>query len=267
MFKRVSCFYALFICLISLNVTIARTQKITHNLSAEEHYARGLEYFERKKYTKASESFATVFLTNPSSPIVPDAKVMEGKSAWLAKDYVSTAVILEEFVNLYPKHPELEEAYHLMTLAEYKRATYQRDYSQMETAKMLLEHFINRFPENKNVPYIKEKLYPDIIQKMCNHKMEIADYYFAQRNYSAARQRYYDIAESYPDSKKCYNNAVLGLHNCDRFLLGTQESLASYYDKLEQLRLKHKIHDNDDTPELEKDNRKSDKDKDTKDIN
>ncbi len=199
-FKK-NLFNAFFIAILSMNLSACKSAN-SNNVSdiatpIDQLYGKGLKYLNDKSYQKAAKEFERIFYEHPGNPITAQAELMQAYSLYLAKDYDIANDILELFIKLHPRHPDIAYAYYLKALSNYAQiSSVNLDQSRTKIAKEDFGELLRKFPNTKYANDAELKL--DLINDhLAGKEMLIGRYYLKNNNPIAALQRFQNVIETY----------------------------------------------------------------------
>ena len=116
---------------------------------------------------------------------------------------------LDEFIRLFPKHPDVAYAFYLKALAadsvnqswldSFITDPASRDSKSTLRAFKFYSDVLEKFPESKYAPKASERLII-LRNQMARHELQVAQFYFNKQAYLAAANRGKYIIENYPRS-------------------------------------------------------------------
>ena len=104
-----------FIALIILLLTGCGSKESDGFEPVEVRYERGVEYFQKKKYSKAITEFKFVTFNAPASEIGDDAQFYLAEAHFNLKEYILAISEYERLVRIHPESPLVDDS-------QYKRA-------------------------------------------------------------------------------------------------------------------------------------------------
>ncbi len=141
-----------------------------------------------------------------------------------SEDYPEAQVSYQNFVELRPKHPQVDYAIFRTGLSYYNQlpSSIDRDLTLANDAIYSFNDLIKRFPNSSHL--IEAKDYRQKAFIMLNEKeLYIADFYFKMQNYDSALLRYESAYKKYPGFG-FEPRALLGAHICSSKLNETDKS-------------------------------------------
>jgi outer membrane protein assembly factor BamD len=125
-------------------------------------YQQGLEYLEKLQYIKARLAFTSLINDYPDSDLAP-LSYFEMANSYYSEGGTENLLSAEEqfgnFIIFFPKHPKALDAQMMIFATNMKlieAPARDRQYTLKVERKM--KNFIEKFPDSKNVPIIKQWL-------------------------------------------------------------------------------------------------------------
>ena len=153
--------YLIFIYALATGLFLTGCGSKKDNVSepAEVRYERGIEYFQKKKYTKSIIEFKFVTFNAPASEIGDDAQFYLAEAHFNLKEYVLAISEYERLIRIHPESP-------LVDGSQYKRAlcfdilSPKSYHDQENTIKALdaYQEFIEEWPQSENKEKAEERL-------------------------------------------------------------------------------------------------------------
>jgi outer membrane protein assembly factor BamD len=168
--------------------------------SPQDAYNKGLEAYERGRYTTAAEYFQAVLSFGRAGEYADDAQLYLARSYGASEQYILAASEYSRFSELYRSDPRVAEA-------EFERAQmyvrqspgYQLDQTQTQAAVTSLQLFVNRFPDHEKRADAEE-LIADLRAKMARKAFESGTLYERRELFEAAAITYERAFQDYPDA-------------------------------------------------------------------
>ena len=165
--------------------------------SAEALYADGVRYFNEKRYTRAIDSLSKIKTDYPFSPLLTDAELKIADSHYLNQQYVEAVAAFKEFQVLHPNNENIPFVIYRLGQAHFDQFTAtDREQKNTEIAKGYFETVLNNYPKSPYAAPAKEKLVK-CIEYLSEHEFNVANFYYQQEKYPAARDRFEEIVRKY----------------------------------------------------------------------
>jgi len=125
---------------------------------------------------------------------------------------------LNEFIRLFPKHPDVPYAFYLRALSadsvnkswldKFITDPATRDTQSTLRAFQYYNELINQFPKSRYAPTASKRLIV-LRNQMARHELHVAKFYFNKQAYLAAANRAKYILESYPQAAATHESLQL----------------------------------------------------------
>jgi outer membrane protein assembly factor BamD len=166
-------------------------------------YREGLVRFNKRDYSDALKRFQELkanFPDNPPYTLWAELKV--GDCHFLKKEYVEAIAAYEEFKKIHPTHEEMPYVQFQIGLSHFNQMlSLDRDQTATQKALSNFEYLIANFPPSLFTEKAKEKI--EICRKrLAEHELYVGNYYYKQKNYKAASQRFQELLAKFPKMAK-----------------------------------------------------------------
>lgn len=165
--------------------------------TAEALFDEGMRYFKDKRYTRAVDNFTKIKSDYPFSPLLTQTELQLADAYYLNEQYPEAINAFKEFESMHPSNENLAFVTYRIGESYFDQfTTIDRDQKNTETAKGYFEGVLAKYPKSPYAADAKEKL------AKCNgylaeHDFSIAQFYFQQEKYPAARDRFEEIVRRY----------------------------------------------------------------------
>jgi outer membrane protein assembly factor BamD len=165
-------------------------------------FDRGTKSLAEHKWLRAREYFRQIVDNYPQSPLRPEAKLGLGDS-YLGEDSPEALVLAvneyREFLALHPTNPRADYAQYKVGLAHFQQMlAADRDQTQTREAIVELEAFVERYPNSKLMPEVKQKL-RQARDRLSESSYRVGLHYFRTRWYPGAIDRFREILKDDPE--------------------------------------------------------------------
>lgn len=204
----ISCFVFLFSGCSSKNKTVSSGE--IH----EDLLNRGLKQLENNDLQRA---LGTLTLVKDRYPYTESAIVASLRLAdtYFALDKFSRAYdIYDEFDRYHPKNVNTPYVKYQKGMCYFKKIrSFDREQSNIQRAKIDFEKLIRLYP---NDDYTKKarRHYRTCLLYLANFEIYVGDFYFKQKQYSSAIQRYTYAIKNFPDVGQ-YHEALEKISKCE----------------------------------------------------
>ena len=196
-------------------------------------YEKATREIQRGRFDVGRLTLQTLINTYPDSEYLSKAKLSiadsyyhEGGTAGLTQAEAE----YKDFITFFPTAPEAPEAQFRAGMAHYRMMSKSdRDRSEAKMAEAEFKEFLLKYPDSTVMPRVKARL-RQVQEVLAQGDYKIAQFYFAKRAYPAARSRFQEIAESYPNFSRG-DSALWYLGNSLEVLRRPGEA-ASYYSRV-----------------------------------
>jgi outer membrane protein assembly factor BamD len=185
------------VLLIMLSMISCGGKKAVAKLDAEDTFARGMEYFNQKKYVDAIDDFKEIVYNYSGTRVAAEASYYLGECYFNTKDYATAVDEYRHLTSDYPSSPMAEKGLYRMAYAYYKMSpNYALDQTETaEKAKSTLQLYFERYPEGREDA---SKLLLQVNEKLVRKDYESGLIYFKMKQYSPARIYFQGVIKDYP---------------------------------------------------------------------
>jgi len=136
----------------------------------------------------------------------------------------------KDFITFFPTAPEAPEAQFRAGMAHFRlMGKPDRDRTEARLAEAEFKEFLIKFPDSKVMPRVKGRL-REVQEILGESDYRIAEYYYLKQSNRAARSRFQEIADSYPNFSKADNALWYLGQTLER--LKIPKDAAGYYSEL-----------------------------------
>ena len=160
-------------------------------------YEIALDALEKGDVLFATKKFNEVELLFPQSEWAPKASLMSAYAYWCQSYYKNSVEELKRFLEIYPKHPNLDYAYYLLAMNYYDSILDEKkDLRPLKESKYYFEFIIKEYPETDYALDARYKL--ELIQEtLAAKEIYIARHYIKKKKWIAALNRLKTIISDY----------------------------------------------------------------------
>jgi outer membrane protein assembly factor BamD len=165
--------------------------------TAEALFDEGMRYFKDKRYARAIDNFSKIKSEYPFSPLLINTELRMADAYYLNQQYPEAINAFKEFESMHPTNENIPFVIYRLGQSYFDQFTStDRDQKTTEIAKGYFEAVLAKYPKSQYAADAKEKL------AKCNgylaeHNFNIAQFYFQQEKYPAARDRFEEIVRRY----------------------------------------------------------------------
>jgi outer membrane protein assembly factor BamD len=166
--------------------------------TAEALFEEGTRYFKDKRYARALDAFTKLKTEHPFSPLLTETELRIADAHYLNEQYSEAVNAFKEFQTVHPISEHIPFVILRLGQAHFNQfSNVNRDQKNTEIAKGYFEAVLTNYPKSPHAVEAREKL------AKCNgilaeHEFNIAEFYFKQEKYPAARDRFEEIVRKYP---------------------------------------------------------------------
>ena len=171
------------------------------SLSKEQAFAKGEDWFAKKRYQRARQYYQYVYESFPSDPLgrrallrVADTYYEQGS----AVNLVEAQYKYRDFINRYPGSDRADYAMLQIAMVSYKQMERpDRDQAKTREAVEKFNDMIRAYPRSPLRAEADKRL-ADAMDRLAKHEHVVARYYIKRRSYPAAVQRLNFLIDTYP---------------------------------------------------------------------
>jgi outer membrane protein assembly factor BamD len=202
--------------------------------TAEDLFKRAQEFEADDRFEEAIRRYQEVRSRFPYSPQALEAELAVADVYYKQESYPESQVAYQTFAELHPKHPKVAYVYFRQAMSLYLQLpeTIDRDLSLAPEALLAFNQVIKKYPNSEFVAESQAKRL-ELVKKMAEKEIYIADFYFKKKFYASAVGRYESAAKEYLGiglDEKILSHLVLSAVRS-----GDKAKARSYADQLEKL--------------------------------
>jgi outer membrane protein assembly factor BamD len=168
-------------------------------------YEKSVKEIEKARYDVGRLTLQTLINTYPDSEYLAKAKLAVADS-YYSEGGVSGLTQAEaeykDFITFFPTAPEAPEAQFRAGMAHFRlMAKADRDRTEAKLAEAEFKEFLLKYPDSPTMPRVKARL-RQVQEVLAEGDYRIARLYYAKGANRAARSRFQEIAERYPNFSK-----------------------------------------------------------------
>ncbi len=193
--------------ILTLSACASWKEDPTRNWSASQLYAEAKDALDGGSYDQAVEYYELLEARFPFGRFAQQAQIEIPYAYYKAGESEAALVAVDRFIQLNPRHPNLDYAYYLRGLINFNRDQgfltniFPMDPAEMDT-KPLSQAFqdfsrlVNEFPESRYAADSHQRLI-FIRNALAAHEIRVAEFYMERRAWVAASQRARYVIERY----------------------------------------------------------------------
>ncbi len=195
--------------------------------SAQELVQDGMEEYEKGDYKDAIKNFQQLKDLYPFSKYAILAELKIADAHYHLREYPEAVQAYEEFEQLHPRNEAIPYIIYQIGRSYYEQIdTIDRDQDTAQKALDTFNRLIQQYPEDayaRNARVHILKCY----QSLSGHELHVALFYYKQKNYKAALQRFLNVVNDYPDAGY-HHQALDYIVQCEAFIAMQQEAPERY---------------------------------------
>ncbi|KIH77022.1 Beta-barrel assembly machine subunit BamD [Geoalkalibacter ferrihydriticus] len=167
--------------------------------TAEHYLKEGEDYFERRLYDQAIESWQKVrdSYFSPELNIIAELKIAE--AYFLAERYLEAAAAYEDFLRQHPDHARSADVLYQLGLSYYRQMlSIDRDQTATRNALATFEMLTTKFPNDprrEEVGFLMQRCR----DQLAAGELYVGRFYFRSGQYQAAIRRLENLFAEYPN--------------------------------------------------------------------
>jgi len=187
--------------LIILSVVSCGGKKAIAKLDAEDTFARGMEYFNKKKYVEAIDDFKEIVYNYAGTRVAAEASYYLGECYLNTKDYETAIDEYQHLTSDYPSSPFAEKGLYRIAYTYYKMSpNYALDQTETtDKAKSSIQLYYERYPNGQSREEA-DKLLLKVNEKLAHKDYESGMIYFKMKQYSSAKIYFEGVVKEYKDT-------------------------------------------------------------------
>jgi len=169
----------------------------TADPTAEALFEVGMRAFNDKKYVRAIDALAKIKTDFPFSPLLTQVELKVADAYYLNEQYPEAVNAFKEFQTMHPTNENMPLVTLRLGQAHFDQfSATERDQKNTEIAKGYFEKVLTDYPKSPQAAEAKEKL-AKTLEYLAEHEFSIAQFYFQQEKFPAARDRFEEIIRKY----------------------------------------------------------------------
>jgi outer membrane protein assembly factor BamD len=185
--------------------------------SAQELVQDGVDYFEAGRYKKAIESFERLRDWYPFSRYAILAELKIADAYFNLESYADAIFAYEEFEQLHPRNEAIPYVVYRIGRSYFNQIdTIDRDQSNARKALETYRRLIAQYPDDAYAGMARSDMVA-CHQSLSGHEFYVGVFYYKQKRYKAAKERFVAVVENYPDVGY-HHRALTYLANCDAWI-------------------------------------------------
>lgn len=195
-------------CVIGLSgCSSVDDRQIYDKMTAEALYRKAYKQINNQHIKQGIDTLDALEARYPFGPYAEKAQLTSIYANYEMDDYPGTAAAAERFIQLHPRHKDVDYAYYMQALSNYQESLIglnrylpipraERDISASERAYFEFGRLIERFPDSVYAPDSYQRMVY-LKNIMAEHELVAARFYLEKKAYVAAASRAIDIIQKY----------------------------------------------------------------------
>jgi len=203
------------------------------SLTKEQAFAKGEDFFARRRYQRARQFYQYVYESFPNDPLGRRSLLRIADTYYEQRDAVNLVEAqykYRDFINRYPGSDRADYAMLQIGMVSYQQMERaDRDQAKTKEAVEKLNEMIRAYPRSPLRPEAEKRL-QDALDRLAKHEHIVAKYYMKRRSYPAAVQRLNYLIDTYPkysDRAGAFYDLAASLEN-----LGRKGEARLYYERV-----------------------------------
>jgi outer membrane protein assembly factor BamD len=196
-------------------------------------YEKATNEITHGRYDVGRLTLQTMINTYPDSEYLAKAKLAIADSYYQQggiSGLTQSEAEYKDFITFFPTAPEAPMAQYRVGMAHFRMmAKADRDQTEARLAEVELKEFMVKYPEDPLTIRAKSRL-REAQEVLAEGEFETASFYLGRGAYRAARGRYREIIEKYPNFSQG-DQAMFGMAQCLEHLKTPKDSIP-YYSRL-----------------------------------
>ena len=168
--------------------------------SAEALFDEGMRNFNDKRYVRAIDNFSKLRTDFPFHPQMMQVELKIADAYYLNQQYPEAITAFKEYQSMHPTNEQIPFVTLRLGQSYFDQfSAADRDQKNTEIAKGYFENVITAYPKSPEAAEAREKL-AKCLDYLAEHEFNIAEFYFKQEKYPAARDRFEEIVRKYKDT-------------------------------------------------------------------
>ena len=195
------------VAVITMSSCKSQYELLLNSNDADAKYKAAFEYFDAKKYNRASALFESLAALTDGTDRDDTVRFYWGLSNYNFKDYYTAETNFQQFCESYPRSPFTSKARYLRLDCLY-RSTLRYELDQQPTHKAMsaISEYILEFPETEHLQTCRDMLV-ELGERLDRKAYEAAKLYYKMEDYLAARVAFRNVLKD--DAENIYREDIL----------------------------------------------------------
>ena len=199
-------------------------EKMLANGTPDEKEEAAKEYYEEKKYFKASPLFKSLLADYAGSVKVEEMFYYYAMCDYHLKDYYTSAYELKRLVQRFPRSQYAEDASYYAAMSYYHASPiYQLDQEATYRAIEEFQLFLDRYPNSSYQAKVNERV-DELNEKLETKAFEQAKLYYKTEYYNSAVTDLQTVLDEFPDTDRRFEIKLLQIESTYEYALQSVEN-------------------------------------------
>ncbi len=171
-------------------------------------YEKAINEIDHGRYDVGRLTLQTLINTYPDSEFLAKAKLAIADSYYNEggiSGLTQSEIEYRDFITFFPTAPEAPEAQFRVGMAHFRlMAKADRDETEAKLAEAELKEFLLKYPDSPLMPRVKARL-RETQEVLAQGEFKVANFYYMKGANRAARGRFQQIVDNYPDYSRADN--------------------------------------------------------------
>lgn len=199
--KQKLSYFAGMILLTALLTGCAGPARILKSGKPDLIYAKAMEYYQAKKWTRASTLFEGAAPYYPGTPREDSILFFNAHCKYKSRDYDTAIELFDQFRRKYGRSAFIEDAEGMHAMCYYYLSPGpKRDQTMTSQAIITISEFISHYPDSERTPQFRE-ISQELTERLHDKAYLNAYTYYKIGRYKSAITALKNALKKYPDSK------------------------------------------------------------------
>jgi outer membrane protein assembly factor BamD len=168
--------------------------------TAEALFEEANRNFNDKRYVRALDAYSKIRSDHPFTPLMTQVELKIADSYYRNQQYPEAINAFKEFQSMHPTNENMAFVTLRLGQAHFDQfSSVDRDQKNTEIAKGYFETVVTKYPKSPEAVEAREKL-AKALEYLAEHEFTVAQFYFNQEKFPAARDRFEEIVRKYKDT-------------------------------------------------------------------
>ena len=184
-----------------LSFITCSNKKINVESDFSNNFQKAINYFEKKKYSRARDEFDYIIKSDSGSKLANEAQFYKGECLFEIKEYDEAWSSYDRYIRFSNDLIKIEKSrYRICECAILSSNSYQRDQEKTKQALEQLQMFIEDFPQSEFIKDAEESI-KKLRYKLAKKEYEVARLYLKLEEYESAIIYFRSVLNNYYDTE------------------------------------------------------------------